>query len=324
MSLLASLWRGRASRLGLVLVALQLLVALCADVLASDLPLFARIEGRLHALPCLLRPDALAGLDREGVEARLGPGDWMIRTPIGHGPSGGRASAAVLLDAPSGSHLLGTDATGRDVLARLVHGTRAALWVGILGVALAVLVGLLVGLPSGLLGGPLDAALGIVTEATVAFPALLGVLVLQAVLERPSLGTVVLLIGALGWTDIARLCRIEARRLRQAPFVRAAHALGAGPVRILFVHVLPHALPPVLVTACLGVGRVLLLESALEFLGFGAPPPTPTWGELLRQAHEHGLRWWLAVPPGLAIFASVTAYNLVGEGLRTSLRLGKR
>ncbi len=321
---LRALWGARASRLGLVLIALQVVVALGADLLASDLPLVARVGGRVHVAPCLVRPDALAGLDREGVEASLGPADWMIATPVGHGPTGGRAASAVLLDAPSRGHVLGTDAAGRDVLARLVHGTRAALWVGILGVSLAVLVGLLVGLPSGFLGGPLDATLGVVTEATVAFPPLLGVLVLQAVLDRPSLGTVVLLIGALGWTDLARLCRIEARRLRQAPFVRAAHALGAGPVRILLVHVLPHALPPVLVAACLGIGRVLLLESALEFLGFGAPPPTPTWGELLRQAHEHGLRWWLALPPGLAIFASVTAYNLVGEGLRTSLRLGKR
>ncbi len=321
---LRALWRDRASRLGLVLVGLQLVIALGADLLASDLPLLARVHGRVHVLPCLLRPDALAGFDRHSLEAALGPGDFMISTPLGQGPSETRAATAVLLGAPSGSHWLGTDAVGRDVLSRLVHGTRAALWVGTLGVSLAVLLGLVIGLASGLAGGAIDGALGVLTEATVAFPPLLGVLVLQALLDRPALGTVVLLVGALGWTDIARLCRIEARRLRQAPFVRAARALGAGPVRILLVHVLPHALPPVLVTACLGIGRVLLLESALEFLGFGAPPPTPTWGELLRQAHEHGLRWWLAVPPGLAIFVSVTAYNLVGEGLRTSLRLGKR
>ena len=322
--LLGELWRGRASRVGLVLVALQLVIALGADLLASDLPLLARIGGHLHVAPCLLRPDALAGLDRAGVEGALGPGDWSIATPVGHGPTETRAATAVLLDAPTRAHWLGTDAVGRDVLARLLHGTRAALWVGTFGVALAVLLGLAVGLPSGLLGGAVDAVLGVVTEATVAFPPLLGVLVLQALLDRPSLGTVVVLVGALGWTDIARLSRGEARRLRHAPFVRAARALGASRLRILLVHVLPHALPPVLVSACLGVGRVLLLESALEFLGFGAPPPTPTWGELLRQAHEHGLRWWLAIPPGVAIFGSVTAYNLLGEGLRTSLRLGKR
>jgi peptide/nickel transport system permease protein len=323
-NVLAALWRRRASRLGLILVALELVVALGADLLASELPLVARIAGRLHVAPCVLLPDALVGQDRESLAAHLGPGDWMLETPIGHGPGAPRARTAALLSAPSRAHWLGTDAAGRDVLARLVHGTRAALCVGLLGVSIAVLLGLVIGLLGGLAGGAVDAALGVLTEAAIAFPPLLGVLVLQALLERPSLATVILLVGALGWTDVARLSRAEARRLREAPFVRAARALGAGRLRILLVHVLPHALPPVLVAASLGIGRVLLLERALEFLGFGAPPPTPTWGELLRQAHEHDLRWWLALPSGLAIFLSVTAYNLVGEGFRSSLRLDRR
>jgi peptide/nickel transport system permease protein len=239
---------------------------------------------------------------------------------IPYGPLQSKADGRILpLEPPSADHWLGTDDRGRDVLARLLHGTRISLSIGLVAVALYVLIGVFLGAAAGFYGGWLDAGVSRSVEALTAFPAFFFLLVVQGLLPGGSVLQIMIVLGLTRWTDVARLVRGEVIRLRSADFVLAARALGLPPRRILVRHVLPNAMGPVLVAATFGVGGAILTESALSFLGFGTPPPTPSWGELLTQAFAHDGKWWLSLFPGLAIFVTVTAYNLVGEGIRDAV-----
>jgi peptide/nickel transport system permease protein len=219
---------------------------------------------------------------------------------------------------PSRQHWLGTDDRGRDVLARLIHGTRVALVVGPLAVALYVAFGLAIGVLAAA-GRGLDFVLGRVIEAALLFPTLLLLLAIQGLTSSLSLIEVALAIALTQWPHVARLARAEALRAVTLPHVEAARALGATPLRTLVRHVAPLVALPTLTTAAFGVGQAVLFESALTFLGFGVPPPTASWGELLAQAQASGLVPWLLWPPTLAIALVVLASNLVGEGLRQRL-----
>ncbi|MCU1277918.1 MAG: Dipeptide transport system permease protein DppC, partial [bacterium] len=219
---------------------------------------------------------------------------------------------------PSRAHWLGTDDRGRDVAARLVHGARVALLVGPLAVALYVAVGLVVGVVAAF-GRRVDFVVGRAVEVGLLFPTLLLLLAIQGVTSSTSLGEVALAIAVTQWPYVARLTRAEALRLAVAPHVEAARALGAGPLRIVGVHILPLAATPALTTAAFGIGQAVLFETALTFLGFGVPPPTASWGELLAQAQASGLAPWLLVPPTVAVAAVVLACNLVGDGVRAAL-----
>ncbi|MBI5545808.1 MAG: ABC transporter permease [Deltaproteobacteria bacterium] len=246
----------------------------------------------------------------------------MLTTPVPFGPYRLDASLEMLPAGPSARHWLGTDETGRDVLSRLVHGTRVSLAVGLFAVAIYVLIGVSLGAVAGYFGGAVDVVISRTVEAVLTFPTLFLVLALMAMIERPTLLHVVLVIGLTRWPEVARLMRGEVLRVKHLEFVQAARALGASDARILFRHVIPNALGPVLVSAAFGVAGAMLLESALSFLGFGAPPPTASWGEILMQAHRYVVSpgaWWLALFPGAAIFIAVTAYNLVGEGLQEAM-----
>ena len=223
-----------------------------------------------------------------------------------------------VLAAPSAAHWLGTDDRGRDVATRLVHGTRVALVVGPLAVAIYLFIGLAVGLCAAI-GRRVDFAVGRVVEIGLLFPTLLLLLAIQGVTSSTSLAEVALAIAVTQWPYVARLTRAEALRVATSPHVEAARALGAGRVRILGVHILPLAATPALTAAAFGIGNAVLFETALTFLGFGVPPPTASWGELLAQAQASGLRWWLLVPPTVAVAALVLACNLVGDGVRAAL-----
>lgn len=309
-----SRWRRFSSapgaRAGLAWLCGLVLVALAADLVASDLPLACRRQGRLYLLPCLTHP---AALDREAPPAA---DDWLLPTPIPFGPLEQHPHGVTdVLAPPSRAHWLGTDDRGRDVAARLVHGSRVAVVVGPIAVALYVLLGIAVGALASL-GRAADLVLGRAIEVGLLFPTLLLLVAVQGLTSSLSLAEVTLAIALTQWPHIARLTRAEALRVATLPHVEAARALGAGRARLLRRHVLPLALAPVATAAAFGVGQAVLFESALTFLGFGVPPPTASWGELLAQAQASGLRPWLLWPPSLAIALVVLACNLVGDGLR--------
>lgn len=234
-----------------------------------------------------------------------------------------RIDPAAVYTAPSAAHWLGTDELGRDVLARLLAGGRVSLGIGLLAALGSVALGAALGLWAGLAGGVVDALVSRLVEAVSAVPRLpLMLLFLAAELEPggSGAGAVVLVVVALGWTGPARLARAEARSLARRPFVEAARALGASPARILLHHVGPAALPPLLVAASQEVGRVLLYESALSFLGLGVRPPAPSWGLMLRDAAlQLGEAPALALAPGLATLLAVLAVHAIGDGLREAL-----
>ncbi len=224
---------------------------------------------------------------------------------------------------PSAAHPLGTDQLSRDVLARLASGARISLAVALLSVALAMTIGTLVGLTAGYAGGWAEAILMRMVDAGLAIPRLFLLLLLLAAWERIPLWALVVMIGATGWFATSRVVRAEVRRLATEPFVLGAVALGAGPVRVALRHLLPNALGPVLVSATLGVGNVILLEAGLSFLGLGVQPPLPSWGAMIFDAREtmHAAPWTM-LAPGAAIVVTVLAVNLVGEALRRAAESG--
>ncbi|MEZ4388671.1 MAG: ABC transporter permease [Candidatus Krumholzibacteriia bacterium] len=247
----------------------------------------------------------LLGIALAAAAAWLAPGD-----PSALGPTG------QTLLAPSWRHLLGTDALGRDVLVRLLHGGRVSLLVGWASMVVATVLGTLVGLGAGLARRPVRAALTAVIDLFLAFPGVYLVLLLVAV-SRPSLGLLVLVLSVSTWMDTARLVRTEAMALRDREFVAAARGLGLSAGAVAWRHVLPNLLPTVLVAGALRIGQTILVESFLSFLGLGPQEPLVTWGGMIAQGRAHLLdAWWLTAFPGLAIAVTVLAYNLLADGLR--------
>ena len=225
---------------------------------------------------------------------------------------------AVLLP-PSWSHPLGTDNLGRDLLSRMIWGTRISLEVGLISVGIACVVGTLIGGVAGFYGGWVDTLLMRLVDVMLCFPTFFLILAVIAVLE-PSIWNIMVVIGITSWMGIARLVRAEVLSLREREFVLAARALGLSKGRILIRHILPNALAPVLVAATLGVGGAILTESALSFLGIGVQPPTPSWGSILAVGKDYiEVAWWLSLFPGLAILITVLGYNLLGEGIRDAV-----
>jgi peptide/nickel transport system permease protein len=220
---------------------------------------------------------------------------------------------------PSSSHPLGTDGLARDVLSRVLYGGRISLSIALLAVALSVTLGTLLGATAGYVGGWLDTVIMRFVDVVLAFPRLVLLITVVAFFE-PSVTLVILVLGFTMWPATARLVRGEVLALKEREFVVAARALGFGGTRILFRHILPNALAPVIVAATLGVGNTIVLEAGLSFLSLGPPPPTPTWGGMIDAGRSVLLdAWWLSLFPGAAIVATVLAVNLVGDGLRDAL-----
>jgi len=220
---------------------------------------------------------------------------------------------------PDRTHRLGTDDLGRDVLARVIHGARVSLSVGFAATAISLIIGSFLGALAGYYGGAADWFVSRVIEVVLCFPFLLLVLAIVA-LFGPSFLTVMIALGLTSWTTEARFMRGEFLRIREMEFAQAARASGARDARIIFRHLLPNAIAPVLVSASFGVAAAILTESALSFLGLGVPPPTPTWGNILSTAQQHiDYAWWLALFPGVAIFLTVAAFNIIGDRVRDAL-----
>jgi peptide/nickel transport system permease protein len=220
------------------------------------------------------------------------------------------------LQPPSPTHWLGTDGFGRDVLSRTIWGSRVSLEIGLFATALSLVVGTVVGSLAGYLGGAVDTGIMRVADVFLSVPALFLILIVVA-LFGASLANTALVIALVTWAPVARIVRSECLSLRAREFVHAAHALGAGHARILGRHVLINALPVIVVQTSLLLGQTILIESGLSYLGLGAQPPLPSWGNMVVEGRQFlASAWWIATFPGLAIFVTVLGFNLFGDGLR--------
>lgn len=220
------------------------------------------------------------------------------------------------LDGRSGLHLLGTDDSGRDVLSRMIWGARVSLSVGFVAVGLHLILGLTIGSLAGFFGGKIDLLLSRLIEIVICFPSFFLILTVIAFIG-PSIYNIMIVIGLTGWTGVARLTRGEFLRLRSLDYVIAARASGEKGYSVIFKHVLPNAMTPVLVSAAFGFAGSILIESGLSFLGFGVQEPFPSWGQMLAQGRSNPLLyWWLFIIPGIALFLTVTFYNLAGNAFR--------
>jgi peptide/nickel transport system permease protein len=311
--------RDRYAMGGLFVIATLFAASWLAPVIANNKPIVMRWEDRLLfpavaemvPLRFLVKYPQLATLDFENLKHDASVA--LVMPPVPYSPIA--TSLDSRLEHPGHRHWLGTDELGRDVFARLLYGTGISLKVGLVATGISLIIGLFVGALAGYYGGIPDILLSRLIEIVICFPFLFLILAVIAFLP-PSIYNIMLVIGITRWTDIARYARAEFVRLKAHEFTEAARALGVGDSKIIFRHILPNSLAPVLVTATFGIASAILIENSLTFLGLGVQPPTPSWGGLLSSAREQDFAWWLTIFPGLAIFVTVTAYNLLGEGLR--------
>lgn len=224
-----------------------------------------------------------------------------------------------ILEPPSQSHLFGTDQLGRDVLSRIIWGGRISLLVGFVSVGIAALIGVFLGSAAGYYGGLVDTVVMRFVDIMLCFPTFFLILAVVAFLE-PSIWNIMIVIGATNWMGMARLIRAEILSLKERDYILAVRSLGASHFRIIWRHIIPNAMAPVLVAATLGVAGAILTESALSFLGIGVQPPTASWGNILTAGKESiEVAWWLSFYPGIAILVTVLGYNLLGEGIRDAI-----
>ncbi len=224
-----------------------------------------------------------------------------------------------ILESPSPDHLLGTDQLGRDVLSRIVWGSRISLLVGFVAVGISTFIGIFLGSLAGYYGGWIDSIIMRFVDVMLCFPSFFLILAVVAFLE-PNIFNIMVVIGVTSWMGVARLVRAEFFTLKERDFVLAVKAQGARDSRIIIKHILPNAMAPILVAATLGVAGAILIESTLSFLGIGVQPPTPSWGNMLTSGKDNiEIAWWLSLYPGLAILLTVLGYNLLGEGIRDAI-----
>ncbi|HTY24881.1 MAG TPA: ABC transporter permease [Desulfomonilaceae bacterium] len=224
-----------------------------------------------------------------------------------------------ILAPPSRAHLMGTDILGRDVLSRVIYGAGVSLSVGFVAVGISIAIGMLLGALSGYYRGPVDSIIMRFVDVMLCFPSFFLILAVIALIG-PSIWNIMIVIGVTSWMGVTRLVRAEFLSIRERDFVQAAVSQGASDARIIFLHILPNSMAPVLVAATLGVAAAVLIESSLSFLGIGVQPPDPSWGNILTEGKDNiEIAWWLSVFPGLAILITVLGYNLLGEGIRDSL-----
>jgi peptide/nickel transport system permease protein len=302
-------------------IAALLVVAVLADFIANDKPYYVVLQGRTY-YPILIDYGVRLGVTAwpkpllDADYKRL-PNEGAWFPPVPYLPRRADLSEESF-SPPSRRHWLGTDQLGRDVASGMIHGARISLTIGIVVASIQLTVGILLGGLAGYYGGWIDLALSRCFELMLAIPTFFLIVTVAAVLP-PSIYNVMAILGLTGWVGVARFIRSEFFKLRGLDFVIAARGLGVSNTAVMFRHILPNALAPVLVSASFTVASAILAESALSFLGIGVPADLVTWGSILAVSEQNTFAWWLAVFPGLAIFATVTAYNLLGDGLRDAL-----
>jgi peptide/nickel transport system permease protein len=324
----------RLSMIALVFVFAMAIVAIFSPAIAGTKPIICRYKGTIY-FPCMgyfnprwenaiFRQDRFRDIYPANLKAK-DPDSWAIWPLVYQDPNrrvrdgewpGQPANPTQDFGRPSRFNWFGTNRAGVDVFAQMVHGTRTALLVGFVSMGIAAAIGIVVGALAGYLGGWVDMLLSRFIEVVMCVPSLVLILALIAILPKTTIWHLMVVLGCTGWTGIARLIRGEFIRLREADFVTAARAIGAGQGSIMYRHIFRNAMAPVLVPITFGIASAILTESALSFLGFGAPPPNPSWGNLLNDGRSNLQMWWLTLFPGLAIFLIVLAYNLIGDGLQ--------
>jgi peptide/nickel transport system permease protein len=304
-------------------VVLLAVIALGADLIANDKPYYISLEDEAYA-PIFIDYGVRLGL-RKWPEPLLNADFYRLAEqseavywpPIPYSPTRVEIRGETFAS-PSAEHWLGSDRLGRDVAAGMIHGTRISLSIGLIVVAIQAVIGIVLGSLAGYYGGWTDIAISRFLEMMLGIPTFFLLITVAAVFP-PSIYLIMVILGLTGWMGIARYVRSEFLRVRAQDFVESARSLGGSDLRVMVRHILPNALAPVLVSMSFGVATAILAESGLSFLGIGVPAHLVTWGSILSAARANTFAWWLAVFPGAAIFVTVTAYNLLGDGLRDAL-----
>lgn len=329
------LWKRSGSRFALVVIALLFVVAYFAPLIANSKPLIASHEGGIrfpafrdiYPFNKLLKPDAVSlklqqdpdWLRREEGEGRPG---FFLMPPVPYSPLETRLDDISAPPALGTRHFCGCDDNGRDILARLLYGTKNSLLVGFLAVGIAGLLGIAIGGLGGYYGGLVDSLfVSRIIEVMLSFPTFFLIITIAAVIDPKYLNiyTLMVIIGLTSWTSVARYTRGEFLKLKNIDYVQAARVQGAGSLHVIRKHLLPNSLGPILVTLTFGIGGAILSESGLSFLGVGVQPPEPSWGNVLSIVQKSWDSWWVGLFPGFMIFMSVLSYNLLGDALRDAL-----
>jgi peptide/nickel transport system permease protein len=297
-------------------------MALTADFLANDKPIYCSYKGESY-FPIFKEYMVDMGLAKWGgeflnVDWKALPLESAIWPPIRFAPSNVDLFNNSASPSTESGHYLGTDGIGRDVLAGLIHGSRVSLSVGFIAAGIAIFIGVFLGSLAGYYGGKVDLIIMRFVEIMQLFPSFFLIITIVA-LYGSSIWYIMIAIGLTSWTGNTKLVRGEILKVRSMDYVQAAVSLGLSNIRIIFRHVLPNAIAPVLIAASFEVAGAILAEAGLSFLGFGVAATKVTWGSVLSEARGATSSWWLAVFPGFMIFLTVVAYNLVGEGLRDAL-----
>ena len=305
---------------GFYVVCFLAIMAVFADLLANDKPYYLEYRGKTY-FPIFRSFIVGARLghwppELLNVEFKKLEGARAAYPPIPYRPT--NINLLEPLEPPSARHWFGTDKLGRDIMAGMIHGSRVSLSIGFVAVGIAVIIGVVLGAIAGYFGSWVDLVISRVFEIMLSIPTFF-LLITVAALLPPSIFLTMAIIGMTSWVGMARFTRNEFLRIRNLDYVTSAIALGVTDRKVMYKHILPNALAPVIVSVVLGIAGAILVESSLSFLGIGVPAELVTWGSILHEASTTTFAWWLAVFPGFAIFITVLAYYLVGEGLREVL-----
>ena len=317
--------RNRRGMAGLAFILLMAFISLFSPLLASNQPIICKYQGHWYfpavveifqsrqTGPHWIEKSKPFNLPQFNAKKDLDPDEFSLWPLI---PYHEYEITSDFNAPPSRQHWLGTDDVGRDVAARMIHGASVSLKVGFISMGIAAFIGIMIGGLAGYCGGWIDIIISRIIEIVICFPTFMLILAIMVWLD-PSITNVMIVIGLTRWTSIARYTRGEFIRIKNEDYIMAARNLGLGNLRIMFRHILPNSLAPVLISITFGIAGAILIEAALSWLGFGVQPPDPSWGNILRTAYE-SLRVapHLVYPPCVAIFLAVLSYNLLGDALR--------